>query len=352
MAQQPPTETVVHSEAQPPSQLRQWIMDKDKRGTALWICSFIGGGYILGYYMTLEDGFTPSVNLGQLTLVLAKAFLAGTATYLAICLGALAPATVYRFCDIVIDDLQGEGRVLAIGALFRRNLSAQLIGALSIVSLGFFRATPTPQNLSSGALAMLCALALLAYLIKAPRLTAFGFTESRGTYWATVTTSYLASLLSMLLLWGMGNASGNVQPIQLAVAWIGMAFMSGLFSTINRALWRHTAFAAFVIVLCLMLFLGMLSWPFRAVAYTVGIAKPSPVTLILPNDLCSQLRKAVRRSRALSCDGEDGGVLHSVLLRNSLGERWNIRLTPTSPSIIFDGKGVVVLEAAPSERAN
>lgn len=44
--------------------LLNFIFDKERRATIAWLSTFTGGIFIVGYYIMLDGGFAPDINLG------------------------------------------------------------------------------------------------------------------------------------------------------------------------------------------------------------------------------------------------------------------------------------------------
>jgi hypothetical protein len=98
--------------------------------------------------------------------------------------------------------------------------------------------------------------------------------------------------------------------------------------------------AAVYIVVLLVFNSG--SMPLRGTAAVLGIAVERPVEVILPNDTCPLVKKALINQNLLRCEGADAGRLKGVHLLNTLGERWVAREEGHRENIVFEGKGAVV----------
>ncbi|WP_332853130.1 hypothetical protein [Duganella sp. S19_KUP01_CR8] len=331
------------SNIQKQSRFLDWIVDKDKRSTAAWLGSAVGIAFILGYYISLGDGFTPNVKIGEASIVLFKAALLGTVLFAAFCVGVFSPAWAFRMADIDIDNLRGTSRRPVISSLLRRSIAAQVLGA-SLTSCLYLVCTSDTGDSNWQALFFAClALGACATILRSRQLKEFGFPESRSTFWQSIfwltTTSFFSLLIFVIII----SVNHKMPPmLDSIVAWGALAVISGILGTIRRTDLVPSSFSALFFFIFILQYLQVFNWPFQAVAYMVGIAEPKPVTLVLPSDICPQLQRAFRGTRELECEGENSGVLTQVLLQNSWGERWLVRASVDSEGITFNGSNVVI----------
>lgn len=336
----------------PFGEITQWVTDKEKRATSVWMGSIVGATFIILYYFYLGDGFTPSVNLAQASLILIKAFILGTLMVIGFSMGMFSPALTYRICKIEISQLNKENRIKAIKALFIRLIVAQgLVASLAIsiypFMIGEINHFDWPITLASAAF---CAIFSFS-IYKLPNLSQFGHKESKKDFIFTISIATLLSLFSLifivLLIYGRQK---NASAWEILMAWIIIVFYSGLLSVIPKD--KSAAINAIILAIVIdILYMFDIAEPcVKAIAYSIGIAEKNPVTLVLPKETCLSIQKAIKKPHSLQCDNsENSGVLQQVLLRSSWGDRWNIRTDEKSESIIFDGKGVVVRKDLPQK---
>lgn len=326
-------------------EILNWILDKEKRTTFSWISTVVGGFFIAGYYLSLGTGFTPTVNLGQATLLLFQAFFVGMFLVSYFCLGIFSPAFVYKLVNIDIESLPTEQGKIAHKSLPIRNLLAQIFGASTFIGLATYFAGDAAKSswtlYTSIAISLLCTFALTFNT----RLTRFDEEESKSSYWGSIFIAAILACVTLFFLWMIYNftpSKNKVSDWQVIAVWLIVALYSAIFSVFRR---NQKLIAASVITVLFFFLLSVLnvgSAIFNATAYAIGIAEKNPVTLIIPNTSCSAVRSVLQQPENLTCEGKNAGVIANVNLLNSLGERWVIKETDSSRYIFLDGKGIIL----------
>jgi len=331
-----------------------WIIDKDNRATLIWLSTLLGGAFIVFYYFSLGDGFTPSISIAQAGLIFIQAAFLGCAIIIAFCLGTFSPAFVYRICGIDIDLFTGKNRILAIRSLAIRSIFAQAIGTFITFSIAWYLGTN--NNLKHIFLAgvIFLTLVLIAILFHImPTLTKFGFKEEQSTYRKTIFGLALSAAVSLLFIFTLThlNSTNELSDWQSPAIWILVVLYGALFGTLPRSDWKIAAFGMITLVCFFLFFVNGAEKPLRIIANTIGIAESHRVTLVLPNQSCIQIKQVIRNDQ-LECSGPYGGLLTNVDVRSSWGDRWDIRVGDDTESIIFDGKGVLIKKEKPVIKKN
>lgn len=336
-------------------ELLNWILDKEKRATFRWISTVVGGFFIAGYYLSLGTGFTPTINLGQATLLLFQAFFVGTFLVSYFCLGIFSPAFAYRLVNIDIEGLPKEKRKIAHKILAIRNIVAQVFGASTFWALANYFSSDALKNswtlYTSVAISLLCTYTLTFI----DRLTRFDEGESKWSYWGSIVIAAILACVTLFFLWLVYNFAPSkikASDWQVFTVWLIVAQYSAIFSVFGKS---QNLIAASVITVLFFFLLNILnvgSVIFSATAYAIGIAERNPVTLIIPNTSCSAVRNMLRQPENLICEGKNAGVIANISLLNSLGERWVIKESDSSRFIFLDGKGIIVSKDTHSKNIN
>jgi hypothetical protein len=324
--------------------------DKDSRTNCAWWCSGFGLLMIGGYYLWL--GFTPSFGLGQATLLLLEAFLIGgfVTGYFALVL--FAPAIAYRALDIEIDDFPKARQKHAIASLALRSVAAQA-GAMSFMFLVTLLVSVTIEGdalvyIASCLVVFVCSVVVI---LKLPRTTSFGGSESLGGYCGSLAALGFSGLVEVVMLFTMYSippAKDRVEGWFFIVGLVVVVVFSAAIGTLRKnSRWGGVVMGAFVFIYLLVGF-NSGTMPFKVTAVHLGIAVAQPVELVLPGPTCTLVKQALSNGENLSCDGPEAGRLKNMHLLNTLGERWVIREEDRPENIIFDGKGVVVRKLPPA----
>ncbi len=334
----------IYSKVKEPNILN-WIFDKDKRTTFSWISTVVGGFFIAGYYLSLDTGFTPTINLGQATLLLFQAFFVGMLLVSYFCLGIFSPAFAYKLVNLEIENFPKEQAKLARKNLTIRNILGQVFGASTFIALATYFSSDTTKAsctlYTSTAIALFCTFALTFIT----RLTKFNEKESKSSYWGSIFLAAILACVTLLFLWVIYNFAPNKNKAsdwQVIAIWLTVVLYSAIFSVYRR---NQTLIVASVITVLFFVFLYLLnvgSVIFNATAYAIGIAERNPVTLIIPSNSCLAVRTVLLQPENLTCDGKNPGVIANINLLNSLGERWVIKETDSTRYIFLDGKGIIV----------
>lgn len=332
--------------------LLQAVADGERRKILSWVAIATGVAFVAGYYLSLDVGFTPSLDLGQATLLFVEAFLVGVLFLVYLGAAMFSPAYVFHFHGAA------PGAGLARHArrqLLLRNLAAQVLG-VALFLLGAIVAhdwTIAPQWRPDFYLASFAADACIVILAFCRPLKAGGFAESRGDYAVSILLAMLFAALSFFIVWTMSDGRGSAAPGErwmLYLAWLLAAFFSALFSA--TPIKRLGMAVPIALSLLFIVFAGLNSggMPVRVIASAIGIAEKDMVTLVLPPQTCESVSQAMSTDHALDCDDRSGGVLRDVWLRNQLGDRWILQEERNSRSIVFDGRGVTVQASRPRRR--
>ena len=338
-------------------ELWTWITDEKKRKTLNWLAAVIGGAFVVGYYQSLNVGFTPSIDLGSAMLLFVQAFLFGVALLAYLCAAIFSPAYVFHLSELgrrlFTDELASKIK----WQLLIRNLAAQLLTVTSFLLASIIWNDATirddwrPDFYAASLIADSCA-AILFFLYFCGRVETTDYQESKGDFSQSVGTIMTFTFISIFIVWALSNAQGNASNNDrwtLYSMWLFVAVFSALFSiTITKRL-RVTIPFALAALFLLLVYFNSISLPVRVIASAIGIAAKEKVTLVLPPDSCESVAQAITTDLVLDCDERTGGVLHDVWLRNQLGDRWIIQETENSQSIIFDGKGVTMRGPKPFE---
>jgi len=331
------------------------LIDKESRTTGVWLSSGFGLLMISCYYMWL--GFTPAFSMGQGTLLLLQAFLAGGMLTAYFTVTLLFPAWTYQVLEIHIEDFPREMQQSVIGSLFLRSIAAQTFS----VSLFFLVTLAAFSRLNLlGADAMLFSGALvifgisLAVLLRLARLSAFGQPESAWGYIGSLVALGFSGLVGAVILFMIYEFPGEKYKASgwfFLLCLVIIIIVSGGVSTLRKKdrwlTWPMGAFA-FIVVLVLC---NAGTFPFKGTAVVLGIAVPRPVEIELPPSTCTLVQKALTQQGTLACDGVNAGRLQGVHLLNTLGERWVVREEGRDENIIFEGKGAVIKKLPRPARA-
>ncbi|WP_256077733.1 hypothetical protein [Massilia sp. YIM B04103] len=331
----------------------KWLSDKENRATLFSLGSGVGIAFILGYYGTIDGGFTPKASFAEGSIVFVKAAFWGTLFLASFYFGVYSCAWAYRLSGTDIENLKGSTGSQATSSLAARSIAVQAITAATTVGTILYFELPADISRWYCAPYALIALSALLYLIRAPRLDKFGFAESRSQY--SLSLFYLAwmclfSLLIFALITG-GDSRVAAPRLDTAIAWGGLAVVASILATMRRTKLLSASFLALCLMLMCFSYLQVPPWPLRAVAYMAGIAEPYPVTLSLPATACQQLKAGLKGTRDIECQSEAYTTIEHVLLDNGWGERWLLRLDKESKGIQFDGAGVgIYREERPSSK--
>jgi len=320
-------------------------MDKDNRAAIVALFTAVGSIFIAGYYLSLDVGFTPDINLGQATFLLFQAFFVGGILVSIIIAGIFAPAFAYRMLSIDIESLSEDEYESVKKPLMHRSIVAQVF----FLSLCFsFASYPRRNDLQEAfywAIAVeICIFSAVVQFLQ-PRIAIKATIESRKKYWLSVCAIWILGAISFFILWILYSSAEpekRVNDFQFFSLWATVALYSAIMAVFKKTDVKPAAILAFTLFLFVLSYLNVLTWPFKVIAYKIGIAERNPITLIVPKESCPVLRSAMTGIFSLHCDGEKSGVMENVMLLNSLGSRWVIKIPDKETNIIFDGKGVVI----------
>lgn len=320
-----------------------WIRDKDNRSMLAWLSSLLGIGFVMGYQITLGEGFTPNVNLGEGAFVLGKSAFIGLILFLAMYIGVFAPASSLRLLEIDVDTVKGLPRIETVKAVIRRCVAAQIFGGFFPAAIIFFEDASAPFHLWIGVGYSVLSVAAISVALSSQRLPS----ESSIYFYFSIFIIGIFALFSLALFVIIANLKDEPESIVLvSFAWLGLTFISGILSIVRRRELVPSGVAAMLLLACVLASLGQLRWPFRAIANVVGIAQPGRVTLVVPDKSCVQVKSALQGIEDVNCVGSGIGVLKNVEVLNSWGTRWLIRIDNgvSSRTISFDGSGTVIVD--------
>ncbi len=306
-----------------------------------WLSSLLGVVFVMGYQITLGEGFTPNVNLGEGALVLGKSALIGLIFFLALYIGVFAPASSLRLLEIDVERINELPRIETVKAVMRRCISAQIFGGFFPAAIIFFREASASFHLWTGLVYSVFAVVAIIVALSSRRLpneTPFYF------YFSILVIGFFA-LVSLSIFVVVSNMKDEPESLFLvSLAWLGITVISGVLSVARRRELVPSGVVALLLLAYLLASLGQLRWPFRAIANIVGIAQPGRVTLVVPDKACIQLKSALQGLEEVNCAGADVGVLKNVEVLNSWGARWLIRVDngTDSRTISFEGSGTVI----------
>jgi MFS family permease len=342
----------ITSKATSKLEFLNFIFDAEKRNGLTWACTLTGGMFIAGYYFSLGAGFTPTINLGQASLLVFLSFFIGTVLVFASCVSIFAPTFAYRLLEVNIDNFPQDQKFSARRALIIRSFAAQCF----LIST-FFGATTyaydDPKNNCLGLFAaIVISLISVGILASYTKLTKYDLKEPHQKYWGSILLIMLFSFSALLNLFMLLPDKSKINTWEVLTGWLFVALFSAILSVFEK---KQKLLAVSITLLAffwVLNFLGMGSIMFKVTAYAIGIAENRPVTLVFPHTSCTEIRRVLHPTTQMTCDGEQAGVLHEVNLLNSLGERWVIREPNSLSNIIFNGNNVVIKKdlTAPSKK--
>lgn len=335
----------------PIGRLISWLLEKENRASAAWLGSLIGIGFVFAYQTTLSVGFTPQVNLTEGALVLGKAALMGLLFFAAMYAGVFAPAASLRLLEIDVDKIAGLERGNVLRGLMRRCLYAQVFGGFYPAALFLFLHAYAPHHLWIAITTALISIGALLGALNSSRIPG----ETRLLFYFSVPVIGSFAFFSLLIFVLVCGLKDDLQSLALAgFSWLALTVVSAILSTVRKKDRLLSIFAALLIFIVLLKSLGQLLWPFRAVAYAVGIAQPGTVTLVLNESSCRQMESAVAGLRDLTCSGANSGVLRDVEVLNSWGSRWLIQISKeeTIRVLSFDGSGAMISKDRSRKNSN
>lgn len=323
--------------------LFSWLIDKDHRASMMWMSTGFGSIMISGYYLWL--GFTPAFSLGQASLLIFQAVLVGFALTVYFSQVILVAAWAYKLLEISPEEFPVQQRSAAIGMLARRSIAAQFFATpLAFVLLVSPFGQDNPNSVYWG-IAFNIALFFGISLTLMPRMSKFGKPESEWAYFRSIGVIGVSGVFGtgmLYLAYSIAPSGQRAGDGIFLLAWIMVTIVSAVLSTHKKGQLPAASAMSFAIFMFLLGFFNVGSMPFRGTAYTIGIAEPGLVTLVLTPATCVQLKQALSDATLLECDGPHAGLLKDVHLMNSLGDRWVLREKNSEENIAFEGKGTVV----------
>lgn len=319
----------------------QWILQKDNRGFILSAGAAYGIIIITVYYLWL--GFTPSINLGETSLLLIKAVFAGILFFYCSAL-IFAPVWAYTILGTDVDAYREKPNQGGSSRLFWRSLLSQTIGIYGLLACFFwpFNEELNLTNRIYWAISVEALFFALLFLFSLPKPQQESFLDY---YWSIFVIGLLGciSLILLILIYKIAPEGGFGEgSVFLASAFV--LIMSSILGSLGKQYWVFRVLAPFGLSIYLLLSFNSFKHPIRAAGVVMGVAESRPVDIVVSKDTCPTMQIALQAIVAISCEGENAGLISKVNLENTLGSRWVLRFGNNIENIVFDGEGTVIVE--------
>src|SRR5450830_686027 len=227
-------------------ELWSWITDGEKRSTLNWISLFIGGGFIVGYYLSLDVSFTPNIDLGQATLLLIQAFLLGIFLVGYLCTVAFGPAIAYRWLGMGEKLFAKDIPPQIKKSLFLRNFTAQVLFAAqaNLLVLTVFSEDGMVKWTADLIVVVIAALVSLVILVSRRPVRSEDIQESWWDFIGSILLVGCLGVVSFFVVWmihAIPHQEASNGSWWLYVMWLAVAVFSATFSIVNNHQWG-TAF--------------------------------------------------------------------------------------------------------------